>query len=61
MTIAQRRKIMNKEYLEAKLHLCLNQAGKDLQEENIDNAIKNLQRANSAMARLFGLEEDNNE
>lgn len=49
---------MNKEYLEAKLHLCLDQAEKDLQEEDITNAIKNLKRANSAMARLFGLEED---
>ena len=52
---------MNKEYLEAKLNLCLNQAEKDLQEEDITNAIKNLQRANSAMARLFGIEEDDNE
>jgi hypothetical protein len=49
---------MNNEYLEAKLHLCLDQAGKDLQEENIDNAIKNLQRANSTMARLFGIDEE---
>lgn len=52
---------MNKEYLEAKLNLCLDQAEKDLQEEDITNAIKNLQRANSAMARLFGIEEDDNE
>jgi len=50
---------MNKEYLEAKLNLCLDQAEKDLQEEDITNAIKNLQRANSAMARLFGIEDDN--
>jgi len=50
---------MNKEYLEAKLHLCLDQAEKDLQEGNVTNAIKNLQRANSAMARLFGIEDDN--
>lgn len=52
---------MNKEYLEAKLHLCLDQAEKDLQEEDVTNAIKNLQRANSAMARLFGIDEDDNE
>ena len=52
---------MNKEYLEAKLNLCLNQAEKNLQEEDVTNAIKNLQRANSAMARLFGIEEDDNE
>jgi sugar diacid utilization regulator len=58
MTIAQRRKIMNKEYLEAKLHLCLDQAEKDLQQEEIARAIKNLERANSALSRLFGLEEE---
>ena len=48
---------MNREYLEAKFDLCINQAEKDLQEQEIANAIKNLQRANSAMARLFGIEE----
>lgn len=47
---------MNREYLEAKFDLCINQAEKDLQEQEIANAIKNLQRANSAMARLFGIE-----
>jgi hypothetical protein len=52
------RKKMNKEYLEAKFDLCINQAEKNLQEEEIAEAIKNLRRANSAMARLFGLEED---
>lgn len=52
---------MNTEYLQAKFDLCINQAEKDLQEENIAQAIKNLQRANSAMARLFGIEEDENE
>lgn len=54
---------MNREYLEAKFDLCINQAEKDLQEQEIANAIKNLQRANSAMARLFGieLEGDNDE
>ena len=49
---------MNKEYLEAKFDLCLNQAAIDLQQEDIALAVKNLERANSAMARLFGLEED---
>jgi hypothetical protein len=49
---------MNTEYLQAKFDLCINQAEKDLQEQNIAQAVKNLQRANSAMARLFGLEED---
>ena len=49
---------MNTEYLQAKFDLCINQAEKDLQEENIAQAIKNLQRANSAMSRLFGIEEE---
>ena len=48
---------MNKEYLQAKFDLSINQAEKDLQEQEIARAIKNLQRANSAMSRLFGLEE----
>ena len=52
---------MNTEYLQAKFDLCINQAEKDLQEQEIASAIKNLQRANSAMSRLFGLEEDENE
>ncbi len=49
---------MNEEYLQAKFNLCIDQAEKDLKEQDIANAIKNLQRANSAMARLFGLEEE---
>jgi hypothetical protein len=49
---------MNEEYLQAKFNLCIDQAEKDLKEQDIANAIKNLQRANSAMSRLFGLEED---
>lgn len=49
---------MNKEYLEAKFNLCINEAEKDLQQQEIARAIKNLQRANSAMARLFDLEEE---
>ena len=52
---------MNEEYLQAKFNLCIDQAEKDLKEQDIANAIKNLQRANSAMARLFGIEEDSNE
>ena len=52
---------MNKEYLEAKFELCIKQAEKDLQEQEIARAIRNLQRANSAMARLFGIEEDGSE
>jgi hypothetical protein len=49
---------MNREYLQAKFDLCINQAEKDLQEQEIARAIKNLQRANSAMSRLFGLESE---
>jgi hypothetical protein len=55
-------RLMNREYLEAKFDLCINQAEKNLQEEEIAEAIKNLRRANSAMSRLFGFEEgDENE
>ena len=49
---------MNKEYLQAKADLCLNLAEEDLKQQEIARAIKNLQRANSAMSRLFDLEED---
>jgi len=52
---------MNEEYLSAKANLCLNQAEKDLKENEIAKAIKNLERANSALSRLFGLEEDKDE
>ena len=52
---------MNEEYLQAKFDLCINQAEKDLQEQEIAKAIKNLQRANSAMSRLFGIEEADDE
>ena len=49
---------MNKEYLEAKFDLCLNQAEVDLQQEEIARAIANLRRANSALSQLFGFEEE---
>jgi len=52
---------MNEEYLRAKFNLCLDQAEKDIQEQDVANAIKNLERANRAMARIFNLEEDENE
>lgn len=52
-----RERVMNEEYLRAKVDLCLNQAEIDLKQLEIARAIKNLQRANSAMTRLFGLEE----
>ena len=52
---------MNREYLQAKADLCLNQAAIDLQQEEIARAIKNLERANSALSRIFNLEEDESE
>jgi outer membrane protein TolC len=51
-------KQMNEEYLAAKANLCLNQAEIDLKQEEIAKAIKNLERANSALSRLFGLKEE---
>ena len=45
-------RVMNEEYLKAKANLCLNQAEKDLKENEIAKAIKNLERANSALYRL---------
>jgi hypothetical protein len=56
-----REKVMNKEYLEAKVDLCLNQAEKDLQQEEIARALKNLQRANSALSRIFDIDEGDND
>jgi hypothetical protein len=55
------RAIMNKEYLEAKAKLCLDQAEIDIQQQEIARAIKNLERANSALSRIFNLEEGENE
>jgi hypothetical protein len=52
---------MNKEYLEAKVDLCLNQAEQDLKQQEIASAIKNLERANSALARIFNIEEGESE
>ena len=49
---------MNEEYLKAKVDLCLNQAEIDIQQQEIARAIKNLERANSALSRLFGLEQE---
>jgi len=43
---------VNEEYLRAKANLCLNQAEIDLKQEEIAKAIKNLERANSALYRL---------
>jgi putative heme iron utilization protein len=55
------RTIMNREYLEAKAKLCLDQAEIDIQQQEIARAIKNLERANSALSRIFNLEEGENE
>jgi hypothetical protein len=52
---------MNKEYLQAKADLCLDQAKIDLEQEEIARAIANLKRANSALAQLFGFEEGESE
>jgi hypothetical protein len=51
-------RIMNREYLEAKFDLCINEAEKDLQQEEIARAIANLRRANSALSQLFGFESE---
>ena len=56
-----RERAMNREYLEAKFDLCINQAEKDLQQEEIARAIANLRRANSALSQLFGFEEEADE
>jgi hypothetical protein len=57
----ERERAMNREYLEAKFDLCINEAEKDLQQEEIARAIANLRRANSALSQLFGFEEEENE
>jgi hypothetical protein len=58
LMITQRERAMNREYLEAKVDLCLNQAEIDLQQEEIARAIANLRRANSALTQLFGFESE---
>lgn len=49
---------MNEEYLQAKFDLCIKQAERELQQDDIANAIKNLKRANSALTQLFGFEQE---
>jgi hypothetical protein len=49
---------MNEEYLRAKVDLCLDLAEEDLKQQEIARAIKNLQRANSALTSLFGFQEE---
>jgi hypothetical protein len=55
---AKREIVMNREYLKAKVDLCLNQAEIDIQQQEIARAIKNLERANSALTRIFNLDEE---
>jgi hypothetical protein len=54
----QRRRAMNREYLKAKVDLCLTQAEVDIQQQEIARAIKNLERANLALTRIFNLDEE---
>jgi len=49
---------MNREYLKAKVDLCLTQSEIDIQQQEIARAIKNLERANSALTRIFNLDEE---
>ena len=49
---------MNEEYLHAKVKLCLDLAEEDIKQQEIARAIKNLQRANTALSRIFNLEEE---
>lgn len=49
---------MNREYLKAKADLCLNQAEIDLEQQEIARAIKNIERANTALGRIFNMEEE---
>ena len=52
---------MNKEYLEAKVDLCLDLAEEDLKQQEIARTIANLRQANSALTSLFGFEEEDSE
>lgn len=47
-----------KEYYEAKAKLCRDTALKQVEEGDIKNAIKNLERANLAIYRMFGIKEE---
>ena len=49
---------MTEEYLRAKAYICEGLAAKDIQEGEIARAIKNLERANLALSRIFNLEEE---
>jgi outer membrane protein TolC len=57
-TVQRRARVMNREYLKAKVDLCLTQAEIDIQQQEIARAIKNLERANLALTRIFNLDEE---
>ena len=46
------------DYLLAKAQLCVNTAISQLMREELDEAIKNIERANSALYRVLGIERD---
>ena len=50
-----------KEYLFAKAELCTNIARKQEERAEMAEALSNIERANRAMARIFNLEEEENE
>lgn len=52
---------MNKEYLTAKAELTASLAADDIKAGEIERAIKNLERANLALHRLFNMEEEDSE
>jgi len=49
------------DYLIAKAELCNNLAEENKKQGEIELAIKNLKRANSALSRIFNLEESKDE
>jgi hypothetical protein len=50
-----------KEYLFAKAELCANLAKEQEGRDEIAEALRNMERANRAMARIFNMEEGDNE
>jgi hypothetical protein len=50
-----------KEYLFAKAELCTKIARQQEERQEIAEALRNIERANRAMARIFNLEEEENE
>jgi bacterioferritin (cytochrome b1) len=50
-----------KEYLFAKAALCSDLARKQLEKQEIAEALRNMKRANRAMARIFNLDESEGE